>query len=530
MPPDEQNKQPIPLDTRQDLFEDLLPSKESDELILGIEGDSRGLSMPFTSLPQLSSVVFNKEPAKAKASSGNGETAPPDVYIDAKDRERAIKTPYTTQNLIDKIQQMPDNMLPKYLRDKADVIVNDFQLNTREKVALFFGQISAESLRGFAEYVYFDKKSFSAIKSKYSNYETGDEENFIFSESALKGGTKYGIKIPPWEKGGMYDKYYGGSIIPRDDLGNKYGEISTAVDGPKNIKEDEVPASYQVNPGHYEGSTEGYAYRGHGALQSAAVGKSQYQKLTDKLKKYGLDLVKEPWKATEREYAALVALAWWDDHRGIKETNEITRESVKRITQGVSNSTTTAEQRYYNTINYFNFLLGGTTTNPNTSSPVPSGPVPWMNIAKGEVGVKELPGGTSNPNIIKYHSATGAWTSAAAAANKVPDDADAVPWCASFVEWCIESAGVKPRGSAGAAAWLTWGKPSQPRYGAVAVVKTYINDKWQNHVGFLHAWTDTHVHLLGGNQSNMVKISAFARNAPKQVLLGIRWTDDPRYP
>ncbi len=54
----------------------------------------------------------------------------------------------------------------------------------------------------------------------------------------------------------------------------------------------------------------------------------------------------------------------------------------------------------------------------------------WMEIAKGELGVKEIPGPANNKRIVEYHRTT---------IGTYPDE---TPWCASFTCWCMEQAGL----------------------------------------------------------------------------------------
>lgn len=125
-------------------------------------------------------------------------------------------------------------------------------------------------------------------------------------------------------------------------------------------------------------------------------------------------------------------------------------------------------------------------------------PHDWMGIAKGEMGIKEIPGSKENPRIIEYHSKTsGAFSS------------DEVPWCSSFVNWVLNTAGYNTTRSAMARSWLSWGVPLQkPKFGCV-VVLTRGKSKTSGHVGFFIKKNMFTIELLGGNQSNQVKISKY---------------------
>jgi len=137
--------------------------------------------------------------------------------------------------------------------------------------------------------------------------------------------------------------------------------------------------------------------------------------------------------------------------------------------------------------------------------------LPWMAIAKNEIGVKEFTGSADNPRIVEYHAATtyGARD-------------DEVAWCSSFVNWCMREAGQTRTGSAAARSWLNWGTIlSEPRKGCVVVLRRG-NTNWQGHVGFFNSDGDTpgpDIPVLGGNQGDAVSVSSF----PKTRVLGYRW-------
>jgi uncharacterized protein (TIGR02594 family) len=145
-----------------------------------------------------------------------------------------------------------------------------------------------------------------------------------------------------------------------------------------------------------------------------------------------------------------------------------------------------------------------------------SGTLPWMVRAREELvkGVKETP--QPNPEILKYFSATAHQTQT--------QDA----WCGAFVAWCIANCGsdlaaqsVNRATAASAASWKSWGdievsigtheKNAIPP-GAVVVLRPQDpGADTTGHVGFFVDQTATDISLLGGNQSNSVKISKFAR-------------------
>lgn len=148
--------------------------------------------------------------------------------------------------------------------------------------------------------------------------------------------------------------------------------------------------------------------------------------------------------------------------------------------------------------------------------PVPAqGNAPWMVIAKKEMGTHETAGRAANPRIIEYHAAT-----------SLRAQSDEVAWCSSFVNWCMKKAGIKGTNSAGAASWVKWGAATSPKYGAVVVIynarmASSSLSTTGNHVAFLVEETKTHWVLLGGNQSDSVKVSNFAK--AKWQVKACRW-------
>lgn len=139
----------------------------------------------------------------------------------------------------------------------------------------------------------------------------------------------------------------------------------------------------------------------------------------------------------------------------------------------------------------------------------------WMKIARQELGQTEIAGKEHNPRIIKYHAST-----------TLKAKSDEVPWCSSFVNWVLVTAKITGTNSASAASWLDWGEKSSAKNGAIVVIRNAkaANSSLTasgNHVGFLVKETATHYVLLGGNQSDQVKISNFPKAS--WTLRGYRW-------
>lgn len=132
-----------------------------------------------------------------------------------------------------------------------------------------------------------------------------------------------------------------------------------------------------------------------------------------------------------------------------------------------------------------------------------------LKIAEGEIGIKEIPGSGDNPRILEYHACTSL---------KATDDE--TPWCSAFVNWVICKAGGTGTNNAMARSWLKWGVPiEEPFPGCIVILKR--GNPPSGHVGIFKyrrspgGW----VHIIGGNQSDQVKISLYAESG----VLGYRW-------
>lgn len=81
------------------------------------------------------------------------------------------------------------------------------------------------------------------------------------------------------------------------------------------------------------------------------------------------------------------------------------------------------------------------------------------------------------------------------------------PWCAAFVNSILKKIGNKGSKSLKAASFLHWGvRVSKPREGDIVIIKTGRG----YHVGFFAGFAKGKVLVLGGNQSNSVKITAYS--------------------
>jgi uncharacterized protein (TIGR02594 family) len=142
-------------------------------------------------------------------------------------------------------------------------------------------------------------------------------------------------------------------------------------------------------------------------------------------------------------------------------------------------------------------------------STLPNGPS-WLEIARSQIGTKEIPGSGNNPVIESYFVCT--------TGGPRPDD---IPWCGAFVSFCLARAQLITQGSARAADWLSWGvKLDVPQLGCIVVLKPQAAGA-SGHVGFWVGEEAGILSLLGGNRGNEVKVSHFAVSEVQPD--GYRW-------
>lgn len=129
---------------------------------------------------------------------------------------------------------------------------------------------------------------------------------------------------------------------------------------------------------------------------------------------------------------------------------------------------------------------------------------PWMKTALQELGQKELSGSKANPRILEYFKSSKFWGK--------DDTGGANAWCASFTSWVMQQSGYTPPENAfRAKAWENFGKViEKPVYGAIGI-KSRTGG---GHVAFVvgQSADGQHLYMLGGNQSDEVNVSRYARN------------------
>lgn len=144
-------------------------------------------------------------------------------------------------------------------------------------------------------------------------------------------------------------------------------------------------------------------------------------------------------------------------------------------------------------------------------------------LAERFVGVKEIPGSESNPQILSMLKLDGGW----------PAMSDEVPWCTAFVNYIMWQLRLPRSKSLRARSWLNIGRPIQG--GAqigfdIVILSRGGGDQpgpedttAPGHVGFYAGFEDrsdgnNQVYLLGGNQNDEVNL----RSYPVERVLGIR--------
>lgn len=130
--------------------------------------------------------------------------------------------------------------------------------------------------------------------------------------------------------------------------------------------------------------------------------------------------------------------------------------------------------------------------------------------AFSQIGFKETKGQPDNPEVLKYFNALGF------DGEKLKDE---TAWCAAFANWVLKESGLQYQNTLNARSFLKIGAPVDvPKIGDVVVLwRKRKNSVW-GHVGFFIRETPDFIYILGGNQSDRVKVSAY----PKGRLLEYR--------
>ena len=137
-------------------------------------------------------------------------------------------------------------------------------------------------------------------------------------------------------------------------------------------------------------------------------------------------------------------------------------------------------------------------------------------IAMRFTGTKEVAGRMANPMVMAMLKLDAAW----------PED-DAVPWCSGFVNFVCWLLRLPRSKSLRARSWLEVGIPVALEDAIVGFDVVIFNRGGPHdpsiidapgHVAFYGGFDDHGVLVLGGNQSDMVKLSHY----PAKDVLGVR--------
>ncbi|TRZ42412.1 TIGR02594 family protein [Robertkochia solimangrovi] len=134
-----------------------------------------------------------------------------------------------------------------------------------------------------------------------------------------------------------------------------------------------------------------------------------------------------------------------------------------------------------------------------------------IKIASSQIGVKEIAGSGSNPDILKYAEDCGFkhYTS------------DTIAWCSLFANWVAFKSGFERSGDLLARSWLNVGSQIEsPEPGDIVVFWRKSLESKFGHVGFFTGFSRdlSRIYCLGGNQGDQVSITA----RPANTLLGFR--------
>lgn len=138
-------------------------------------------------------------------------------------------------------------------------------------------------------------------------------------------------------------------------------------------------------------------------------------------------------------------------------------------------------------------------------------------LAQRYIGTKEVGGKVDNPAIMAMLRLDNSWPSS-----------DEVPWCSAFANKIAWLARAPRSKDLRARSWLEVGRGitlEQAEPGDIVVIKRGAGDQpgpevidAPGHVGFYAGRSDGLIEILGGNQSDTVKVSRYASDR----LLGVR--------
>lgn len=135
----------------------------------------------------------------------------------------------------------------------------------------------------------------------------------------------------------------------------------------------------------------------------------------------------------------------------------------------------------------------------------------WLAVAKQDLGIREVAGPASNPEIMRYWSAC----------DYDPPDGDETAWCSAAANYWMQKAGVPGTRQPNARSWERWGAELKtPKLGCIVVFWRGSPTAWTGHVAiYVGPGKPGHIKVIGGNQSNGVSIAEY----PTAQVVGYRW-------
>ena len=124
-----------------------------------------------------------------------------------------------------------------------------------------------------------------------------------------------------------------------------------------------------------------------------------------------------------------------------------------------------------------------------------------IKIALSQYGITEVPGVKNNPEIMKYFDV----------GNNDWVEGDETSWCSAFINWCAKESGLEYSGKLNARSWLNVGIETTIDKADIVVFWRESKDSWKGHVAIPIREDGNNVWVLGGNQSNMVRVSAYPK-------------------
>ncbi len=135
----------------------------------------------------------------------------------------------------------------------------------------------------------------------------------------------------------------------------------------------------------------------------------------------------------------------------------------------------------------------------------------WLKIARQDLGIREIAGPASNPEIMRYWSAC----------DYDPPEGDETAWCSAACNHWMQKAGVPGTRQPNARSWERWGAEiKKPKPGCVVVFWRGSPTAWTGHVAlYVGPGKPGHIKVIGGNQSNGVCVAEY----PEAQVVGYRW-------